>query len=87
MGDYITIFDKFIELINWNTLQYSTFKLNIDYKISEFFIKNHLETMIYFHLAEHKGLRDIVDSVALSSRLKTLVKSVSLGTISHYNSK
>lgn len=85
MGDYITLFHKFIDFINWKTLQYSTFKLNTDYKVSKFFTKNHLESMIYFHIAEHKGLRDLNDSVSLSPRLKLLVKSVSLGTLSRHN--
>jgi len=87
MDDYITLFHKFIDFINWETLQYSTFKLNTDFKVSKFFTKDHLESMIYFHIAEHKGLRDLKDSVSLSPRLKHLVKSVSLGTLSNHNNK
>jgi hypothetical protein len=53
MGDYNTIFRKFLDFIDWKVLQYSSFKLNTDYKISKFFTKHHLETMIYYHVKEY----------------------------------
>lgn len=87
MGDYIKLFEKFIELIDWETLQYSTFKLNTDYKVWKFFTKDHLKSMIYFHLAELKGLRELYDYSFLSTRLKAVIKGVSLGNLSHHNNK
>lgn len=87
MSDYNTIFNKFLDFIDWNVLQYSTFKLNTDYKVSKFFTKDHLETMIYFHLKDYVGLRDLQESNSLSIKLDQLVKSVSLGTLSNHNNK
>lgn len=84
-NDYIKLFDKFIELINWDTLQYSAFKLNTDYKVSKFFTKEHLKTMLYYHLEQKAGINDIYGCVSMSTRLKTIVKNVSLGTLSHHN--
>ncbi len=85
MVDYIRLFDKFIELIDWKTLQYSAFKLNTDYKVSKFFTHEHLKTMIYYHLQQKDSLREIRDCTSLSPRLKEIVKSVSLSTLSHHN--
>ncbi|MBC8060693.1 MAG: IS4 family transposase [Clostridiaceae bacterium] len=85
MVDYIKLFDKFIELINWETLQYSSFKLNTDYKISRFFTSDHLKTMIYYHIGQKDGLRDTNDCGSMSLRLKEIVKSVSLSTLSYHN--
>jgi Transposase DDE domain/Domain of unknown function (DUF4372) len=87
MSDYNTIFHKFLDFIDWKVLQYSSFKLNTDYKVSKFFTKDHLETMIFYHIKEFSGLRDLRDSVSLSPRLDRLVKSVSLGTLSNHNNK
>lgn len=87
MVNYIKLFDKFIELINWDTLQYSAYKLNTDYKVSKFFTKEHLKTMLYYHLEQKSGLNDIYDCVSMSPRLKALVQSVSLGTLSHHNKR
>jgi len=87
MSDYNTIFYKFLDFIDWNILQYSAFKLNTDYKISKFFTKDHLETMIYYHIKDYAGLRDLMESNSLSPRLEQLVKSVSLGTLSKHNNK
>ncbi|MGL5244313.1 MAG: DUF4372 domain-containing protein, partial [Sarcina sp.] len=66
MIDYSRLFDKFIEQINWNTLQYSAFKLNTDYKTSKFFTSDHLKTMIYHHLAQKDSLRDTNKCIYLS---------------------
>lgn len=57
MTNYIKIFDKFIDIINWNTLKTSTYKLNIDYLIPQ----NYLKTLIHFHLIELNSLRGIND--------------------------
>lgn len=85
MVDYIKLFEKFIELINWKTLQYSSFKLNTDHKISKFFTSDHLKTMIYYHIGQKDGLRDTNDCSCMSLRLKEIVKRVSLSTLSHHN--
>lgn len=83
MGNYIKIFDQFIDLINWKTLKISTYKLNIDYSIAA----NHLKTLIYFHLAEPNSLRDISDFMQSNSDLKETIKGVSLGSLSNYNNQ
>ena len=57
MNNYITIFEKLLDIINWNTLKKSTYKLDIDYNIAS----NHLKTHLYFHLAKLDSLRDIND--------------------------
>lgn len=87
MVNHIKLFEKFIGVINWNILKHSAFKLNTDYKVSKFFTHDHLKTMIYFHLNQNNSLRDINDCTTLSSRLKEIVKRVSLGTLSHHNKK
>lgn len=83
--NYIRLFDKFIDLIDWEILKYSAFKLNTDYKVSKFFTHEHLKTMLYYHLDQKDSLREIRDCTSLSPRLKEIVKSVSLGTLSHHN--
>ena len=81
MDNYITIFEKLLDIINWNTLKKSTYKLDIDYNIAS----NHLKTHLYFHLAKLDSLRDINDFMHSDSKLKEFIKSVSLGTLSNYN--
>lgn len=81
MGNYTTIFEKLLDIIDWNTLKISAYKLDIDYST----VFNHLKTLLYFHLAKLDSLRDISDFMQSDSELKELIKSVSLGTLSNYN--
>lgn len=81
MGNYITIFEKLLDIINWDILKKSAYKLDIDYNI----VLNHLKTLLYFHLAKLDSLRDIDDFMQSDSKLKESIKSVSLGTLSNYN--
>ncbi|MCK9268702.1 MAG: IS4 family transposase [Alkaliphilus sp.] len=81
MNNYIKIFDKFIDTINWNLLKISTYKLNTDYLIAS----NHLKALVYFHIAELKSLRDISDFMESNSDLKETIKGVSLASLSNYN--
>ena len=81
MSNYITIFEKLLDMINWNTLKKSTYKLDIDYNIAS----NHLKTHLYFHLAKLDSLRDIDDFMQSDSKVKESIKSVSLGMLSNYN--
>jgi hypothetical protein len=83
--DYIKLFDKFIELIDWRTLQHSTLELNTDYKVSKFFTSEHLKTMIYYHLQQKDSLRDVYDSITTSSKDQEILTSVSLSTLSYHN--
>lgn len=81
MDNYITIFEKLLDIIDWNTLKKSTYKLDVDYNTAS----NHLKALIYFHLAKLDSLRDINDFMQSDSKLKEIIKSVSLGTLSNYN--
>lgn len=81
MINYTTIFDKLLDIINWNTLEISAYKLNIDYNIAV----NHLKALLYFYLAKLDSLRDIDDFMQSDSKLKESIKSVSLGMLSNYN--
>lgn len=81
MDNYITIFEKLLDIINWDTLKKSTYKLDVDYNIAS----NHLKTHLYFHLAKLDSLRDIDDFMQSNSKLKESIKSVSLGMLSNYN--
>ena len=81
MNNYITIFEKLLDIINWNTLKKSAYKLDINYNIASNHLKNHL----YFHLAKLDSLRDIDDFMQSDSTLKESIKSVSLGMLSKYN--
>lgn len=81
MGNYITIFEKLLDNINWDTLKKSTYKLDVNYNIAS----NHLKTHLYFHLAKLDSLRDIDDFMQSDSKLKESIKSVSLGMLSNYN--
>jgi hypothetical protein len=85
--DYIKLFDKIIEFINWDTLKYSVFKLNTDNKVSKFFTKEHLKSMIYYHILQKDYLRDLSSGICMSKKLKTIIVSVSLGTLSHHNNR
>ncbi|MGO5067383.1 MULTISPECIES: hypothetical protein [unclassified Clostridium] len=46
-NNYIMVFQKFIDLIDWKSLKIAAYKLNIDYLT----IENHLKTLIYFQIA------------------------------------
>lgn len=81
INNYTTIFDKLLDIINWNILEISAYKLNVDYNI----VSNHLKALIYFHLAKLDSLRDIDDFMQSDSKLKESIRSVSLGTLSNYN--
>lgn len=81
MSNYITIFEKLLDMINWNTLKKSSYKLDVDYNIAS----NHLKSLLYFHIAKLDSLRDIADFMKSESALKESIKSVSLGMLSNYN--
>ena len=81
--NYTLLFQKLIDLIDWNILKIYAYKLDIDYLT----IKNHLKSLIYFHIAELDSLRDISDFMKSPSDLKQLIKGVSLGSLSNYNNK
>lgn len=85
MANYTKVFNKFLDLINWKVLQKSTVKLNTDYKRIKFFTRDHLNSMIYFHLTESKGLRNLADYLNLNEDLDVL-KRISLATLSTANS-
>lgn len=87
MVDYIKLFDKIIEFINWDTLKHTAFKLNTDNKVSKFFTKDHLKSMIYHHISQKDSLRDLSFGISMSSKLKETVASVSLSTLSSHNNK
>lgn len=83
MSNYITVFEKFLDIVSWNTLKKSAYKLDIDYNIAS----NHLKALLYFHLAKLDSLRDISDFMQSDSKLKDSIKSVSLGMLSNYNNQ
>lgn len=83
MDNYITLFEKFIGLIDWKLLQATAVKLNTDYKVRSFFTHHHLASMIYFHVCEHDGLRHLSQSV--QDNLKDILPTVSTATLSHHN--
>ncbi len=81
MGNYIKLFEKFIDIINWNTLKKSTFKLKTDYATA----KNHLIALTFFQIAKLDSLRDLHAFMKSDSDLKDIIKGVSLGSLSNYN--
>jgi hypothetical protein len=81
--NYTLVFQKLIDLIDWNILKKFAYRLDIDYLT----IENHLKSLIYFHIAELDSLRDINDFMKSPSELKQLIKGVSLGSLSNYNNK
>ncbi|UYZ34252.1 IS4 family transposase [Clostridium beijerinckii] len=87
MVDYIKLFDKIIEFINWDTLKHTAFKLNTDNKVSKFFTKDHLKSMNYHHISQKDSLRDLSFGISISTKLKETVASVSLSTLSYHNNK
>ncbi|WP_054739426.1 DUF4372 domain-containing protein [Cellulosilyticum ruminicola] len=83
MDNYITLFKKFIDLIDWKLLQKYTFKLNTDFKKNKFFTHEHLASMIYFHICEHDGLRDLKQSMTV--QMSELLPNISLATLANHN--
>lgn len=83
MDNYITLFEKFIGLIDWKLLQATAIKLNSDFKIRSFFTQHHLATMIYFHLCELDGLRHL--NQCTIENLNHIIPEVSLATLSNHN--
>jgi hypothetical protein len=68
-------------------LKHAVFKLNTDNKISKFFTKDHLKSMIYHHISQKDSLRDLSFGICMSSKLKATVASISLSTLSYHNNK
>lgn len=83
MNNYITLFEKFIGLIDWNLLQASAIKSNTDFKTRSFFTHEHLASMIYYHVCEHDSLRHLNQSI--QDNLSHILPHVSNGTFSHHN--
>ncbi len=81
--NYTLVFQKLIDLIDWNVLKIIAYKLDIDYLT----IENHLKSLIYFHIAKLDSLRDINDFMKSPSELKQLIYGASLGSLSNYNNK
>ncbi|WIV13241.1 IS4 family transposase [Proteiniborus sp. MB09-C3] len=80
-NNYITIFEELLDIINWNLLKQSTYKLNTDY----FAAQNHLKALIYFHIAKLDSLRDLHNFMQSDSDIKEIIQGVSLGSLSNYN--
>ncbi|WP_157047653.1 DUF4372 domain-containing protein [Cellulosilyticum ruminicola] len=72
---------KFIGLIDWRLLQKYTVKLNTDFKKNKFFTHEHLASMIYFHICEHDGLRDLKQS--MTEQMSEILPDISLATLVH----
>ena len=83
MSNYISLFEKFIGIIDWNLLAKYTFKLGIDTKSRAFFTNQHLATMIYFHICEHASLRALKQG--MTEQMKDLLPEISLSTLSNHN--
>lgn len=83
MDNYITLFQKFIGVIDWKLLQATVVKLNTDYKIRSFYTHHHLATMIYFHICELDGLRHL--NQCTLENLSHIIPKISLGTLSNHN--
>lgn len=83
MNNYMTLFEKFIGLIDWKLLQKYTFKLGTDTRMRSFFTHQHLATMIYFHICEHEGLRAL--NQGMLDQMNNLFPSISLATLSNHN--
>ncbi|MGL5676699.1 MAG: IS4 family transposase [Cellulosilyticaceae bacterium] len=83
MNNYITLFEKFIGLIDWKLLQACAVKYNTDFKTRSFFTHEHLASMIYFHLCEHDSLRHLNQSI--QDNLSHILPYVSHSTFSHHN--
>ncbi|WP_083761060.1 DUF4372 domain-containing protein [Alkaliphilus metalliredigens] len=80
-NNYITIFEKLLDIIDWQKLKESTYLLDTNYYIAQ----NHLKALIYFHVAQLDSLRDIHDFMKSDSDLKELINGVSIGYLSNYN--
>ena len=83
MNNYITLFEKFIGLVDWKLLQACAVKYNTDFKTRSFFTHEHLASMIYFHVCEHDSLRHLNQSI--QDNLSHILPSVSNSTFSHHN--
>lgn len=83
MNNYITLFEKFIGLIDWKLLQASAIKGNTDFKTRSFFTHEHLASMVYFHVCEHDSLRHLNQSI--QDNLSHILPYVSNSTFSHHN--
>ncbi|MEG1636829.1 MAG: IS4 family transposase, partial [Cellulosilyticaceae bacterium] len=83
MNNYITLFEKFIGLIDWKLLQACAIKHNTDFKTRSFFTHEHLASMIYFHVCEHDSLRHLNQSI--QDNLSHILPYVSNSTLSHHN--
>ncbi len=83
MDNYITLFEKFIGIIDWKLLQSYAVKLSTDYKIRSFFTHHHLASMVYFHICEHDGLRHL--SQSMLDNMGDILPKISLTTLSNHN--
>lgn len=83
MNNYMTLFEKFIGLIDWKLLQKCAIKYNTDFKTRSFFTHEHLASMIYFHICECDSLRHLNQSI--QDKLSHILPYVSHSTFSHHN--
>lgn len=83
MNNYITLFEKFIGLVDWKLLQACAIKRNTDFRTRSFFTDEHLASMIYFHICEHDSLRHLNQSI--QDNLSHILPYVSNSTFSHHN--
>lgn len=79
----ITLFEKFIGLIDWKLLQASAIKLITDFKVRSFFTAEHLATMIYFHVCELDRLRHLNQSI--HDNLCGMLPNVNISILSNHN--
>lgn len=79
--NYTLLFEKVLDLIEWDLLKKSSYKLNINYRT----ISNHLKSHLYFHISKLDSLRDIEEFMRSKSELTQVIERVSLGSLSNYN--
>lgn len=72
-----------VEIILWKLFQKYTIKLNTDFKENKFFTHEHLASMLYFHICEHDGLRDLKQG--MTEQMSEILPDLSLATLSNHN--
>lgn len=82
-----TIFNKLIEVISGNYLDYLTKKYNTDYRVQHFYTRSHVTAMLYLQLSGTESLRGLIDKLNYSPKLQKIVNVPSLSQLSRTNAK
>ena len=84
-SEYTILLNKFIDIIGDNFLEKMVDKYDSDYKVHKFKTKEHLLSLLYYHLTEKDSLEDFVSELKGNNKLNKVLPEISKSQISRKN--